>query len=70
MNSADRIAVSRASDGIDRRSALDPLNDGESRDASRRVLFELPLAVQYSVNEQDRIAYVTLLWQPRKRSQL
>ena len=35
---------------------------GESREGKHRVLFEIPLAVEFSVDEPDRAVTITEVW--------
>jgi hypothetical protein len=44
---ADRQAVTEAADEIDAALRLSPFDVGESREASRRILFVGPLAIYY-----------------------
>ena len=53
--SADREAVTRAAHQLDQRLRIIPLSVGESRQSSvRRVAFELPLAIEFEVIEDDK----------------
>ncbi len=59
---SDRAAIARAAREIDRLLQTSPNEIGESRDANRRIAFELPLGVTYSVNSQDRLVKVLEVW--------
>jgi hypothetical protein len=52
------MAVTAATDSIDRLLRDDPLKHGESRDGTVRVLIVAPLAVLYEVCEQDLLVQV------------
>ena len=54
----DRRAVASAADAIDRVLRDDPLEQGESRGGSARILIVLPLAVVYDVREDDRLVEI------------
>jgi hypothetical protein len=56
---SNRAEVTGAADEIDRRLAIDPSNEGESRNAGRRVLILKPLVVIFRVHEADRIVKVS-----------
>lgn len=64
----DRSLITDAVDEIDRVLAIDPLAAGESREAEFRVLIMAPVAVQFLVWEDDRIAQVVSVWRfgPRR----
>jgi DNA-binding HxlR family transcriptional regulator len=53
-NAANRSDVTKASNGIDQKLAVDPLNEGESRGGIERITFENPLRVLYRVFESER----------------
>ena len=54
INAADRQAVTNAANAIDSELQRDPLNAGESRAGSRRILIVAPLVVVYRVDAQQR----------------
>ena len=54
LAASDREAITQAVDEIDRQLRLDPLTQGESRTAGRRILFLPPLVVIFEVVEPDR----------------
>lgn len=62
LAAADREAIARASDTIDRQLAVNPLGVGESRVSNFRVLFEGPLGVTYDTSEEDRRVKVWAVW--------
>ncbi len=62
MGAADRLAVRKAADEIERLLANDPMGQGESRSRDVRILFVEPLAVFYAVREQDCIVDVARVW--------
>ena len=59
---ADRNAVRRAADYMEKLLAMRPLALGESRTGSMRIAFEAPLGMFYDVSEQDRIVSVVRVW--------
>ncbi|HEX8200089.1 MAG TPA: hypothetical protein VF590_06350 [Isosphaeraceae bacterium] len=59
---SDRTAVTAAVGRIDQRLRTDPEDQGESRDAGRRVLLEAPLGVTFSVQPDDRTVSVLTVW--------
>lgn len=63
----NRAAITTAANLIDEQLTKDPLNVGESREGSRRILHEAPLGVIYSVNETDRTVLVLDVWSFMKR---
>jgi hypothetical protein len=67
LKAADPVAVSRASDKIDRLLESNPKGLGESRASSLRILFEEPLAVVYDVREADFMVKVWAVWQLKSR---
>lgn len=58
LKSPNRAAIAAAADAIDALLQSDPLEQGESRDGTERIIFKSPLAVLYDVREEDRIVYV------------
>jgi len=64
LDSADREAVTNASDRIDHLLSIDPLHAGEERVVNFRILFEPPLAVTFDINEQDLRVKVWSIWRP------
>jgi hypothetical protein len=53
-----RDAVTKAASIVDDLLRDFPIEVGESRDLSRRILFEQPLGIIYSVDSQDRLVKV------------
>jgi hypothetical protein len=58
----DRNAVARASDVIDALLGRDPLDVGEGRSDTMRVLIVPPLAVHFDVLEADCLVRVVKVW--------
>jgi len=59
---ADRTAVTRAGNEIDRLLRTAPLNAGESRGLERRILLIEPLGVDFLINVEDRRVAVIAVW--------
>jgi hypothetical protein len=57
-DSAVRQAITVASRNIEMRLRTDPLNEGESRSAGRRITFEPPLAVTFRLAKDGRTVFV------------
>lgn len=64
-DSTQRRAISAAAHAIDRRLAINPDNEGESRSAGRRVLFERPLGIMFRVHQSRAAVRVTRVWKIR-----
>ena len=64
-DSAQRRAITAAVHAIDRRLAIHPENEGESRSAGRRVLFELPLGIIFRVQRNKAEVRVSRVWRIR-----
>lgn len=64
-DSAQRRAITAAAHAIDRRLAINPENEGESRDAGCRVLFERPLAITFQVQRSAADVQVLRVWKIR-----
>ena len=58
----DRVAVVTALDRLGATLQREGPAAGESREGEFRVLFELPLAVKFSVEEPERAVTVTDVW--------
>jgi hypothetical protein len=58
LDAADRSSITQAATEIDGQLRSDPLNFGESRQAGERIGFVVPLAVEFTVDEQERRVYV------------
>ena len=61
----DRALITDAAREIDRILARDPSTAGESREAEFRLLIVLPIAVQFRVWDDDRVAQVVNVWRFR-----
>lgn len=62
-----RAAITVAAHEIDRSLQTDPESEGESRLEGRRVYFEAPLGILFTVDAQSQIVTVTQAWLVRKR---
>ena len=62
IDAPERDLVAQAADRIDQLLKSNPLQQGESRSGSVRVLFVDPLGVFFDVNEQDRLVSVLKVW--------
>jgi hypothetical protein len=62
MGSADRRAIGRAADKVDRLLHRDAQTVGESRSGHRRIIHEPPLGIIFSVHEEDRTVVVLDVW--------
>jgi len=69
LNAADPQAVADAADEIDRVLSRDPLNSGESRGGSTRMIVERPLTVLFDVNPDDVLVTVFAVFYWRRRKQ-
>ena len=58
MTAPDRRAVTTTADSIDKLLQVDPMDQGESRSGTTRILIVLPLAVVYDVRHEDRLVEV------------
>jgi plasmid stabilization system protein ParE len=70
MAATDRAAVTRAADALDRRLEVTPSTVGEYRPAGRRIAYELPLGITFSVDGATRTVLVGRVWKvapPRLR---
>ncbi len=59
---ADRTAVAKAADDIDRRLCHSADCAGESRSGTTRIVFSEPLAAYFDVSEDFRTATVFAVW--------
>lgn len=59
---ADRTAVAVAADEIDRELRVDPDTLGRPSFGNVRIFRRAPLAVEFEVNEPDRIVTVAVVW--------
>lgn len=58
----DRVAVTAASNEIDRLLGASPYTQGESRRGNVRVMFEGSLGADFAVFVNDRIVQVLTVW--------
>ena len=66
-DSALRQAITAASNSIDQLLRIDPQNQGEARDAGERVMFILPLGVQFDILPAALLVRVLHVWDCRPR---
>ena len=62
VDAPDRAAIAVAADAIDAALRRDPYGVGESREGRRRILIVSPLAVTYTVKQDDSLVEVTKIW--------
>src|SRR2546423_960136 len=67
LDSADRNAVTAASDAIDIALREDPVRAGESRPDGARILIYPPLAVYFDAIEEDRTVFVWWVFRWEKK---
>ena len=67
LNAADQQAVTNAADAIDRVLARNPLDAGESRGESTRIIIERPLTALYDVFPDDNLVSVFAIFYWRRR---
>ena len=65
-DASDRQAVADAANEIDRRLAVDPEHEGESRESGFRVIFITRLAASYHVSLSDRLVSVLRIWSVKR----
>jgi cell division protein ZapA (FtsZ GTPase activity inhibitor) len=65
LHAQDQQEVADASDEIDRRLKRQPLQEGESRTGTERILIIAPLVVTYDVSVDDCLVTVTAVWRHR-----
>jgi hypothetical protein len=58
IKAPDRKAVTAAANRIDHLLRTDPRRQGEAREENIRILFERPLAVQFKIQDEDRLVEV------------
>lgn len=68
LTAKDRFAVTQATAEIDTALRQDAASKGESRFANKRILVMPPLAVDFSVVEDDRMVYILTAWRFRTGS--
>lgn len=61
-----RAAITQAMHRIDQLLQNDPEGQGESRLPGQRVMFQLPLGLNYEIRKQDGIVRVLHAWIIRK----
>ena len=66
-DSALRQTITATTHLIDQELQNDPEQKGESRAAGKRVLYALPLGVQFAIDRQRRIVRVAHVWHVRRR---
>ena len=62
LRATDRQDITQAANSIDQALAMEPLLQGEEFYGDR-ILVALPLAVTYTVNQQDRTVQILQVWQ-------
>ena len=62
LHADDKASVPAAANRIDAALRRDPLSVGESRDRGRRVHFDLPLGVLFTVDAMDRTVFIIQVW--------
>jgi hypothetical protein len=69
LSAADPQAVADAADEIDRVLAHNPLDAGESRGDSSRIIIEWPLTVLFDVHPDDALVslFAVFYWRRRKQ---
>ena len=66
---ADTALLSPLRDAInelERRLASAPLDEGEIRQGSKRVAFESPLGIDFSVDDEKKLVKVAKVWLVRR----
>lgn len=58
IDALDRNAVTAAAKALEAQLQADPLNAGESRGGKRRLVIELPLAIDYQTDADDMLVTV------------
>jgi hypothetical protein len=58
----DKSQLTASADGIDRELAKNPLDVGEAREGTSRILILAPLAVEYDVIMDDHKVIVWHVW--------
>ena len=61
IGASDRAEVTQAANNIDQHLASEPLTQGEEFYGDR-IIVVLPLAVTYTVREQDRSVQILQVW--------
>jgi len=63
LEATDRHLVTASALDIDARLAVNPGEEGESRDGNLRILIARPLAVTFAVAHADRLVRVLDVWE-------
>jgi hypothetical protein len=58
----DRSEVAEASDRIDLLLKREPHSQGEERDGDARILIEPPLAIYFTVSDEDMLVTIYDVW--------
>lgn len=61
-----RTAITVATHRIDRALQINPESEGESRPEGRRIYFETPLGILFTINARRQTVTVTQAWLTRK----
>ncbi|MGE3809309.1 MAG: hypothetical protein AB7K24_31985 [Gemmataceae bacterium] len=69
VKATDRRQITETTFAIDQELSVDPESKGEQFDEHRRILIDLPLAVMFTVSEQDRMVAVLQVRLIEKRQQ-
>jgi len=67
LRATDRADVTRAADRIDPILRQNPNDQGESRDAGRRIMVERPLAVSFKVDTDSATVWILGIWRIDRR---
>jgi hypothetical protein len=54
--------ITQRVEALNRRLALDPLSEGESRTGRVRIAFDDPVGILFTVSETDQVVWVTHFW--------
>jgi hypothetical protein len=54
--------IAQQVDALNRRLAIDPLNEGESRTGRVRIAFADPVGILFTVSQTDQVVWVTHFW--------
>src|SRR4029079_15718435 len=54
--------IARRVEALNRRLAIDPLNEGESRTGNVRITFADPVGILFEVSAADQIVHVLHFW--------
>jgi hypothetical protein len=57
-----RDAILQASRLVDLQLQENPQQQGESRDGTRRIVFQAPMAVEFEVDEQKQVVHILRAW--------